>query len=130
MKKCWCQQNSEGVSRDSYIVWIFSRWGITVPSFIMVGYVSQILGKRGLFAPPPTHPWAAPKMPILNRFISTPPCRPRSQSKIKTIELAYICDTSSFHAVRHSYDSMQDYYKPYFNLLKNFGKTTQSAKNT
>ena len=48
----------------------------------------------------------------------------------KTIELAYICDTSSFHKVKNSYDFMQDEYKLYFNLPKNFGKTTQSAKNT
>ena len=25
VKKCWYQQNSEGVSRDSYIFWIFFR---------------------------------------------------------------------------------------------------------
>ena len=37
-----------------YIFWIFFRWGITVPSFIISGYVSQILG-RGPFcrSPPP-----------------------------------------------------------------------------
>ena len=64
VKKCWCQQNSECVSRDSYIFRIFFRQGITVPIFIIVGYLWQILGREGLFAP---HPWAAPKMPILNR---------------------------------------------------------------
>ena len=52
VKKCWCQQKSEGMSRDSYIFWIFFRSGITVPSFILVGYVWQILG-RGAFLPPP-----------------------------------------------------------------------------
>ena len=31
--------------------WIFFRWGITVPSFIIVGYVWQISG-RGPFCPP------------------------------------------------------------------------------
>ena len=36
-----------------------------MPSFIIVGYVWQILG-RGQKAPPP-HPPAAPKKPILNR---------------------------------------------------------------
>ena len=25
MKKCWCHQNSRGVSRDSYIFWVFSN---------------------------------------------------------------------------------------------------------
>ena len=55
VKECWCQQNSRGVSRDSYIFWIFLRQGITVPSFIIVEYVWQILGRGGLFTPPP-HP--------------------------------------------------------------------------
>ena len=36
-----------------------------MPSFIIAEYVWQILG-RGVFVSPP-HPWAAPKMPILNR---------------------------------------------------------------
>ena len=36
-----------------------------MPKFIIVGYVWQILG-RGAFLPP-THLWAAPKKPILNR---------------------------------------------------------------
>ena len=41
-----------------------------MPVFIIVGYVSQILGRGGffgrwkMFSP---NPWAAPKMPILNR---------------------------------------------------------------
>ena len=35
-----------------------------MPSFIIVGYVWQILGRRA-FLPP--HPWAAPKMSILNK---------------------------------------------------------------
>ena len=64
VKKCWCQQKSGGVSRDSYNFLIFFREGITVPSFIILRYLWQILG-RGPFWPP--HPWAAPKMPILNR---------------------------------------------------------------
>ena len=34
------------------IFWIFSRQGITVPSFIILGYVSQIL-ERGIFLLPP-----------------------------------------------------------------------------
>ena len=47
MKKCWCQQNSRDVSRDSCIFWIFLRWGITVPSFIIVGCVWPF------YTPPP-----------------------------------------------------------------------------
>ena len=67
MKKCWCQQNSIGVSRDSYSFLIFLRSCMTVPSFIIVGYVWQIL-RTGAFCPPlPVYPWAAPKKPILNR---------------------------------------------------------------
>ena len=50
LKKCWCQQNSRSVSRDSHNFWIFLRLGITVPSFIILGYVWQILG-RGTFLP-------------------------------------------------------------------------------
>ena len=53
VKKCWCQQKSEGV--------IFFRSGITVPSFNIVGYVWQILGKGAFLAP--LRPWAAPKCP-------------------------------------------------------------------
>ena len=47
-EKCWCQQNSWCVSRDWYIFWIFFSYGITVLSFIFVGYVWQILGRRPL----------------------------------------------------------------------------------
>ena len=56
-KKCWCHQNCGNMSRGSYIFLIF---------LIIVGYVWQILGKGDLFAAP-SHPWAALKMPILNR---------------------------------------------------------------
>ena len=51
MKKCWYQQNSKNMSRDSY----------TVLSFIIAGYVWQILVMWG--SPPPIHP----KKPVLNR---------------------------------------------------------------
>ena len=52
VNKCWCQQNSRGVLRDWYIFWIFFRQGKSVPSSIIVGYVWQILGRRGLFGHP------------------------------------------------------------------------------
>ena len=58
-KKYWYQQNSSGVSRNLYCFWIFFRQGITVPTFIILRYMWQILG-RDLFAP---HPWAARKRP-------------------------------------------------------------------
>ena len=41
-----------------------------MPRFFIVGYVWQILGRRGLFIPKPhpsSHPWATPKKPILNK---------------------------------------------------------------
>ena len=57
VKKRWCQQNSRGVSRDSYIFWIYFMEGITVPSFIIAGYVLQILGRGSLFAPLPPPIW-------------------------------------------------------------------------
>ena len=76
VKKWWCQQNSWGVSRDSYLFWIFLRQGIAVPNFIIVGYVRHILG-RGAFLPPPPpfppNPWAAGKKSILNRVNVTYP---------------------------------------------------------
>ena len=34
---------------------------------IFVGYMWQILGRGAFLPPPPRHPWAAPKKPILNR---------------------------------------------------------------
>ena len=64
MYTCWCQQNSRGVSRDSYIFWLFFRKGIILLSFITVGCVWQILRKWGHFGRTPA--WAAPKRTILN----------------------------------------------------------------
>ena len=43
---------TKGVCHLIFIFWIFFTWGMTVPSFIFVGYVWQILGRRGFFAPP------------------------------------------------------------------------------
>ena len=65
MKKSWSQKKSSGVSHDLYINWIFFRWGITVLSFVIVGYVWQILKRRAFL---PLYPGAAPKRPILNRM--------------------------------------------------------------
>ena len=62
VKKCWYQQNS----RVCHVIHIFfgsSLGKVQLPSFIIVRYVWQIIGRWGL----PPHPWAAPKMPILNR---------------------------------------------------------------
>ena len=68
VKRCYCQQNSKGVSRDLFIFWSFFGCSITVPSFIIVGYVWHILEKWD-FLPPLSHPlpWAVPKRSILNR---------------------------------------------------------------
>ena len=73
VKKCWCQQNSMGVSRDLCIFWIFFRYGITVPSFINVQYVWQILERGGILSPPFV---SSPEKPILKRFKTQ-----RSESK-------------------------------------------------
>ena len=56
----------KALSRDLYTLWICYREGISVPSFIIVGYMWQVLMRRDLFNPSP-HLWAAPKRPILNR---------------------------------------------------------------
>ena len=48
-----------------YGFWIFFSQGITVPSFIIMGFVSNILGKGPLCSSP--HPWAASGRAILNR---------------------------------------------------------------
>ena len=56
VRKCCCQHNSESVSHDSYIFWIFFRSGITVRSFIIVGHVWQILGRAAFLPPPPPPP--------------------------------------------------------------------------
>ena len=81
-KKCWCSENSRDVSHDLHIFWIFHRYGITVSSFIIVGYAWQVSG-RGTFPPSrPTLPdlWAVPKKPMLNRVKKQLPevyCRKR-----------------------------------------------------
>ena len=75
VKKCWCQQNSRDVSRDLYIFWIFLRSGITLPSVIIVGYVWEILERRGSKKPPPPHIireqlWKSPSWIGLNLLYS------------------------------------------------------------
>ena len=50
VKKCWCQQNSGGVSRDLYIFWIFFRLRYNSAKFhhcrICVTDFRQGLGKK------------------------------------------------------------------------------------
>ena len=53
-----------------------------MPSFIIVGYVWQILGRSG-------HPWAAPKMPILNRINIENNSTKQSKSKRITFLVTY-----------------------------------------
>ena len=86
LKKCWCQQNSGGVSLDSYNFWIFFRKGITLPSFIILEYVRQILGRP--FCPP--HPWAAPKISIKNRVNRN---RQGSKEPVILLQFVIICQT-------------------------------------
>ena len=57
---------TQGVCHVTHIFFlIFFRHGMSVPSFIIVGYVRQTLDKWAFLGPP--HQWAAPKKPILNR---------------------------------------------------------------
>ena len=65
MKNSSCKQDVRDVSRDLHLFWIFFIYSITVPNFIIKGYLWQILEMRGPFC---RHPWAAPKKPILYRF--------------------------------------------------------------
>ena len=44
---------TQGLCQVIHIFCIFFGEGITAPSFIIVGYVWQILGRAGLFGPPP-----------------------------------------------------------------------------
>ena len=54
VNKRWRQQSWRGVSRDSFIFWIFFRQGITVPSFIIVRYAWHILGRGAFLVSPPS----------------------------------------------------------------------------
>ena len=91
VKKCWCQQNPKNVSRDLYSFWVFLRKGITVPNFIIVGYLWQILG-RGPKRPP--HPWAALKKSILNRVNDQ---NPLSMTIFLSMFPTYTIDESRIH---------------------------------
>ena len=64
MKKCWCQQNSWIVSRDLNNFWIFFRQGTIVPSFIIVRFMWQTLGRGVLLLSPYV---SSLKKPISNR---------------------------------------------------------------
>ena len=46
----WCQQNSRGEARDLYIFLFLFMEGIALPSFIILGYVWQILGRKAFLA--------------------------------------------------------------------------------
>ena len=61
---------TQGVCQVIHIFFGSSLGKLKLPSFIIVRYVWQIIGRRrrGLFgAPLPRQPWAAPKRPVLNR---------------------------------------------------------------
>ena len=66
MKKCWCQLKWSGVSRDSYIFWIFLTYGITVSSLIVVGFMWQFLRRGAFLAPRPPSVSSPEKAYILN----------------------------------------------------------------
>ena len=63
VKKCWFQQNSRSVSRDSYIFQIFFGYNCAKCHHCRICVTDFREG--GLFAPSP-HLWAARKKPILN----------------------------------------------------------------
>ena len=79
-KICWFPVKNTDVSRTQGVYHVINIvWGTSLgkilPSFIIVGYVWEILG-RGVFLPPSPslHPWASPKKPILNRVKIIPRC--------------------------------------------------------
>ena len=54
VKKCWSQQNSGGVSRDSYIIWIFVMLRYNCAKFHHCRIcVTEF--REGAFLPPPIH---------------------------------------------------------------------------
>ena len=64
VKKCWCQQNSEDLSRDSYFLdLLLVRYNCA--KFHQCRICVTDFRDGGLFGLP--HTWEAPKMPILNR---------------------------------------------------------------
>ena len=66
VKKCWCQQNSSGVSLDSYSFFDLLRVSYNCAKFHHCRICVIDFRDGGLFAPPPLHPWASPKKPIFN----------------------------------------------------------------
>ena len=86
VKKCWCQHNSRGVSRDFYI-FLFHLY-IKYAFFIIIWYVWQILRRwgRGSFCPQ-CHQWAAskkgPSWIELNEFVF------RTAGPYKSLHLYY-----------------------------------------
>ena len=71
VKKCCCQQNSRGVTCDSYVFCIFFKQDIHYCRICVTDFRDG-WGQKGsplcaFFPPPPPSLWAAPKMSILNR---------------------------------------------------------------
>ena len=86
VKKYWCQQNSRGVSRDSYIFWIFFGWGITVPRFIIVGFVWQILVVRRSEQPRKSPSWIGLNTASVMKYLtSTCPVFPSEMGQLGNI---------------------------------------------
>ena len=91
-----------------------------MPSFIIVGYVWQILGTEGLFAPHHLDPWAASKQPILNRVNEkTLPARKYFYSSTKDGKVGDDSKISDGHISNKDYLTCENiWYK--FNM-KNMG---------
>ena len=64
MGKCWCQQNSRNVSRDSFI---FFRSSLSNYNCVKFHNCRICRGAGEAFCPPALHLWAALKRPILSR---------------------------------------------------------------
>ena len=67
MKKCWCQQKSRDASGDLYFFLDLPYVRYNCAKFHHCRIRVADFREAGPKRPPPTHPWAAPENPILNR---------------------------------------------------------------
>ena len=84
MKKCLCQQNSRGVSGDSYIFWVFFRYNFVNFHQCRI-CVRDFRKERGLFAPPPSV--RSPEKANLNKLKLT---SPRKKAPLFLVQLCIL----------------------------------------
>ena len=72
MKKCWCQQKSRDASGDLYFFLDlpYVRYNCAKFHHCRIGVAD--FGDGGGCQKAPSHPWAVPKKPILNRVKTVP----------------------------------------------------------